>query len=284
MSTITRRRLLGGSVALAAGLRFRVALAGPRPPDLVDVRGTDPGATVLEALKALGGIGAFVKRGQRVVVKPNFSFACPVAWGASTHPDTLVAVVRACLDAGADVTIVEFPLTSLGKALGRTGTKEALARVPEARLKILGDADDFRSVRIPDGRVLGSVEVARVVLDADVYINLPQPKSHGSALVSFGLKNAMGVVRDRGEFHAKGLHEAIADVARVVRPQLTILDGTRVLASGGPAGPGETVKPGRVIAGRDVVAVDARGLTLARWNGRTLTVADVAHIRLAAQG
>jgi uncharacterized protein (DUF362 family) len=64
---------------------------------------------------------------------------------------------------------------------------------------------------------------------------------------------------------------------------LSILDGTRALLTKGPAGPGETATPGRIIAGRNVVSVDAYGLGLARFNGKNMTPADARHIKLAGE-
>jgi uncharacterized protein (DUF362 family) len=69
----------------------------------------------------------------------------------------------------------------------------------------------------------------------------------------------------------------------VVKPQLTILDATRALLTNGPAGPGETAAPGRIVAGRAIASVDAYGLTLARFDQRQLTPRDVRHIALAGE-
>jgi uncharacterized protein (DUF362 family) len=117
-----------------------------------------------------------------------------------------------------------------------------------------------------------------------VLINLPAAKSHSDTGVSFGLKNAMGIIRDRGAFHTRyDIDKALADLGRVVKPDLTILDATRVLLTNGPAGPGETVKLGHMIASRDIVAVDAYGLTLARYNRKKMTPADARHIEYAGK-
>jgi uncharacterized protein (DUF362 family) len=79
------------------------------------------------------------------------------------------------------------------------------------------------------------------------------------------------------------LHQGIADLGRVIRPQLTIVDATRALLTNGPAGPGETAEPGRMVAGVDVVAVDAYALGVARFNQRQMTTADARHILLAGK-
>jgi uncharacterized protein (DUF362 family) len=282
---LTRRGFLAG--ALAAGALPRILHAGEpaaSPPDLVVARGTDFPRLVAAALAPLGGLAAFVTRGAKVTLKPNWSFANPPEWGSTTSPELVVAVAQACLDAGAaSVQVLEYPLARLDRVLERTGANAAMARIPGAALVLLGKAADFTSVAVPGGAALEKISVARAVLDADVNINLPQAKSHGAAMVSFGLKNAMGLVADRGAFHHAGLSKAVVDLARVYRPTLTILDATRALVTGGPGGPGDTELPGCIVAGRDVVAVDAYGLGLARFQKRALTVAEVPHIDLAGK-
>ncbi|HEY3352392.1 MAG TPA: DUF362 domain-containing protein [Polyangia bacterium] len=286
MRGITRRGFLGGAAVAAAGLPLlgRRRAAAAADPDIVDVSGSDPRAMVAAALKAFGGIGRFVKKGDHVVLKPNAGFANPSDWATTTNPLVVVAVAQACLEAKAkSVTVLEYPLAGGERCLKRCGLAAALAAVPDVKLRLLAAADDFKKVAVKGGVSLKSVEVAKAVLSADVLISLPQAKAHGQAGVSFGLKNAMGLIWDRKAFHTMlDMQQAIADLARVVKPQLTILDATRALLTNGPQGPGETAVLGRLVAGRNPVAVDAYGLTLARFNQRQMTPADAKHIEIAA--
>jgi uncharacterized protein (DUF362 family) len=279
---LSRRGFIGGSAAFVAAVHSGEALAAAGSPDLVDVTGTDPKAMVAAALKELGGIGAFVRPGDYVVLKPNAAFANPAVWATTTHPGTVAAVVKACLDAKAkQVLILEFPQGKAGKCLERCGLVAALDGLA-VKTKLLSDASDFQKVDVPGGVALKSVEIAKALRSADVFINLPTAKHHTQAGVSFGLKNHMGLIWDRQVFHDQlDLQQAVADLARVIKPNLTLLDGTRALLTNGPAGPGETSAPGRIIAGRNVVSVDAYGLTLAKFGGKDLTPADVRHLALA---
>jgi uncharacterized protein (DUF362 family) len=319
MKRISRRKFLSGSMAAAAGLAAcgrrsndgpEPAEAKPEPPPprpgrpptepdpppaasaplavdskLVDVHGSDPAKMVGAALTALGGIEAFVKKGDRVVVKPNAAFAKPPEWATTTNPAVVRAVVAACHEAGASqVLLVERPGGRRTNTVDKCGIAAAVADLPNTEIQVLLDRDAFRKIDVPGGKELRSVEVAEAVLSADVYINIPVAKHHGYTRVTFGMKNEMGVIWDRRAFHGDlEVHAALADLGRVVKPQLTILDGTRILLSGGPSGPGKTATPGRVIASRDFVAVDALGLTLGSFGGRELTIADVPHIRLAGE-
>ncbi|MFH1812008.1 MAG: DUF362 domain-containing protein [Pseudomonadota bacterium] len=287
MNRMNRRRFLestAAAVGIAALPLPRRLSAAPAIPDLVDVQGGDPARRVNAALDALGGIGRFVSRGDRVVLKANAGFANPPEWATTTHPEVVLAVARACVQAGArSVTVVENPTGSPGKCFKRCGLEAAFRALPEVELRLLG-GDDFRALRIRDGISLKRTAVARQVLEADCFINLPVAKSHSAATVTFGLKNHMGVIQDRLSFHTLlDLHQAVADLARVVRPRLTLLDATRALLTNGPSGPGEVVTLDRLVAGRDIVAVDSYGLGLAEFQHRKLRVDDVRHIALAAR-
>ena len=283
----SRRDFVGGSVAtvVAATTPLGRALAAGSPPDLVDVEGQDPAKMVAAALDALGGIGKFVRPGDYVVIKPNAGFANPASWATTTHPDTVVALAKACLEAKAKrVTVLEFPLGKGKRCLDRCGLSAALASVPAVKVKVLGDPSDFKKVKIPGGVATDSVEIAKAALSADVLINVPNAKAHNDTGVSFGMKNAMGLIYNRRVFHTHlDIHQAIADLARVIKPHLTIVDATRVLLTNGPAGPGETAALGRLVAAPNVVSADAYALTLARYNQRRMSLADAPHIKLAGE-
>jgi uncharacterized protein (DUF362 family) len=283
MKVISRRSFVGGSIAAAAALRYGKAFAGA-DPDIIDVSGSDPAKMVTAALAALGGIGKFVKKGDYVVIKPNAGFANPPAWATTTHPDTVAAIAKACLEAKAkQVLVLEYPQGKPEKCFDRCGLTAALSALPDVKIKVLSPGD-FQKVDVKGGVTLKSVDVAKAILSADVFINVPAAKSHYQAGVSFGLKNHMGLIHDRQAFHtAMELHQAIADLGRVIVPNLTILDATRALLTNGPAGPGDTATPGRMIVGRKVTTVDAYGLTVAKFNNKSMTPSDARHIEYAGK-
>jgi uncharacterized protein (DUF362 family) len=287
MAALSRREFLETSVATAVGLGLTPSphAHAQKPPDIVEVSGTHHASMVRAALDALGGIERIVRKGDYVVLKPNAAFANPPEWGSTTHPDTVVAMARLCLAAGAKaVTVIEYPQAKGKKCLDRCGLTAALAGVPDVVVKLLGEAGDFKTVSIKDGLVLKSTEVAKLVLSADVLINLPAAKVHNATGVSLGLKNAMGLIKDRQSFHTLfDLHQGIADLGRVIKPTLTLVDATRALVTNGPAGPGETTTPNRMVAGLNVVSVDAYSLTVARFGNKQMTPADAKHIELAAK-
>ncbi len=115
-------------------------------------------------------------------------------------------------------------------------------------------------------------------------INLPVAKSHSATGVSMGIKGLMGLIWDRESFHSRlNINQALADLATVIKPQLTILDATRALTSGGPGGPGEVKKPNLIIAGIDPVAVDSYGVSIVPWYGQNFKGRHVEHLLVAHQ-
>ena len=283
---ITRRKLLkmaaaGTALTLAGRPSFSF---GKEEYDLAVISG-EPVAATRKALEAIGGISRFVKKGQRVILKPNMSFSRTPDFSATTHPAVVATVAQACVEAGASqVLVLDHTLQRAELCLERTGIREACKNIAGVHVLAIQERKFFREVKIPQGIVLERVEVMKEILDSQVLINLPVAKSHSATGVSMGMKGLMGVIWDRESFHSKyNINQAIADLGTVVKPQLTILDATRALASGGPGGPGTVMKPNLVIAGVDPVAVDSYGVSIVPWYGQNFKGRQVEHLLMAHQ-
>ena len=284
---ITRRKFLktaaaGVALGLVSGPSFSFA---KEEYDLAVIFG-EPVAATKKALETLGGISRFIKKGQRVVLKPNMSFARTPDFSATTHPLVVATVAQACVDAGAQqVLVLDHTLQRAELCLERTGILEACKNIPGVHVLALQERKFFREIKIPQGKVLERVEVMKEILERDaVIINIPVAKSHSATGVSLGLKGLMGMIWDRESFHSQyNINQAIADLATVIKPQLTILDATRALASGGPGGPGEVKKPNLIIAGVDPVAVDSYGVSVVPWYGQNFKGRQVEHLLIAHQ-
>jgi len=252
--------------------------------DLVVISG-DPAGATRKALEALGGISRFVKKGERVVLKPNMSFANPPERASTTHPLVVTTVAQACMDAGAErVVVLDYPLQKTELCLQRSGIQDACKSIRGVYVLGLDERKFFREIKVPQGKVLDRLEVMKEVLDSHVLINLPQAKSHSNTGVSLGIKNLMGLIWNRWSFHVwHNINYALADLVAAIRPHLTILDATRALVSGGPGGPGEILKPNLIIAGTDPVAVDSYGVTVAPWYGQRFKGRQVEHLLIAHQ-
>jgi len=283
---ITRRKFLktsaaGIALSLVGSPSFSLAT---EEYDLAVISG-EPVAATRKALEAIGGISRFVKKGQQVVLKPNMSFARTPDFSASTHPLVVATVAQACIEAGAQqVLVLDHTLQRAELCLERTGIRDACKSIPGVHVLALQERKFFREIKIPQGKVLESVEVMKDVLDSPVLINIPVAKSHSATGVSLGMKGLMCLIWYRESFHSKyNINQAIADLGTVIKPQLTILDATRALASGGPGGPGEVKKPNLIVAGIDPVAVDSYGVSIAPWYGQNFKGRQVEHLLLAHQ-
>jgi uncharacterized protein (DUF362 family) len=283
---ITRRQFLKTSAAgIALGLvgspSFSIA---KEECDLAVISG-EPVAATRKALEAIGGISRFVKKGQPVVLKPNMSFARTPDFSATTHPLVVATVAQACLEAGAPkVLVLDHTLQRAELCLERTGIQDACKSIAGVHVLALQERKFFREIKIPQGKVLERVEVMKEIVDGLVLINIPVAKSHSATGVSLGLKGLMGMIWDRESFHSQyNINQAIGDLATVIKPQLTILDATRALASGGPGGPGEVKKPSLIIAGIDPVAVDSYGVGIVPWYGQNFKGRQVEHLLVTHQ-
>jgi len=283
---ITRRKFLKTAVAgMALGITGKHSFSfGKEEYDLAVISG-EPVAATKKALGAIGGISRFVKKGQQVVLKPNMSFARTPDFSATTHPSVVATVAQACMEAGAQqVLVIDHTLHRAELCLERTGIREACKDISGVHVLTLQDRKFYREIKIPQGKVLERVEVIKDVLDSPVLINIPVAKSHSATGVSMGMKGLMGLIWDRESFHSQyNMNQAIADLGTVIKPQLTILDATRALTSGGPGGPGEVKKPNLIIAGVDSIAVDSYGVSIVPWYGQNFKGRQVEHLLVSHQ-
>jgi len=239
-----------------------------RKPVLSVAKNTDYEALVGKVLRPLGGMKAFVKSGDRVVVKPNIGWDRTPEQAANTHPLVVKAVVRECLAAGAkQVLVFDRSVNDERRCYSRSGIQEAVASLGDKRAKcIFQDRKKFLPVEIKGGKSLKQFEFYAEALPphCDCYINLPVAKHHSLSKLTLGLKNTMGVIGgNRGEIH-HDIHQRIAELNLVIRPKLIIIDATRILLRHGPGGGNlDDVKVlDTLIASADPVAADAYATTL----------------------
>ncbi|MBN1445008.1 MAG: DUF362 domain-containing protein [Candidatus Omnitrophica bacterium] len=233
------------------------------------------------AVNGLGGMAKFVKKGSKVVIKPNIAWNRVPEKAATTHPEVVAALVTLCRECGAgEVVVTDNPCNPWNATCVTSGIKEAAEKAGA----IVNTPLKFKKVTIPGAQVLKEAEVLEDVLNADMVINVPVVKVHGGARVTIAMKNLMGVVRDRGFFHRTDLHLCIAEISRYVRPGLTVLDATRILLTKGPQGDGEIKQTGIVAAGTDFVALDAYGsglLGIDPQSVRHITIASSMKLGIA---
>ena len=233
--------------------------------------GESPADNVQRAIQALGGIEKFVKKGSTVFLKPNSISNLGEEYAINTNPAVVREVAKLCRLAGASKVIAvshdeasPWEANGIGSALTAEG----------ATWRVANDQADYQTVKLPLGLLLRETAVIKELLEADVFINIPVAKHHAGSRLTIGMKNYMGLNWDRLVMHNTDLQQCIADLVSVRRPDLTVVDCTRILLTNGPGGPGTVRQCNQVIASPDLVAADAYAATLFKLEPRA-----IGHIR-----
>jgi uncharacterized protein (DUF362 family) len=236
----------------------------PSPFDLAAIKGGEPDVMFDKAIASMGGMKAFVKKGQTVVVKPNIGWAVSPERGGNTNPLLINRIVKHCFEAGAkDVYVFDHTCDDWKRCYSNSGIEKA---AKDAGAKVVSGASEgyYQNVSVNSGKVMQDAKVHELILGSDVFINVPVLKSHGSAEITVGMKNLMGIVWDRRFWHRNDLHQCIADFASFRKPDLTIVDAYYVMKKNGPRGVSldDVVTMKSQIIGRDIVAVDSAAAKL----------------------
>jgi uncharacterized protein (DUF362 family) len=285
MKNTTRRNFLRTSITGIGAIALSSVLGGCSPskptaataaktpvlpilpansPYMVVARAGEPEALIQRAMAAFGGMETFVKKGSTVILKPNICTAYhSYEYAATTNPFLVGALVKLCLAAGAKkVTVMDFPFGSTPEEAYAVSGIADQVKAAGGEIVVMSDFK-FVSTDIPSGAWLKKTDIYDDILKADVLINVPIAKNHGLARITMGMKNLLGVVKDRPPLHIN-LGQNLADLATRVRPTLTVLDAIRILTANGPTGGNldDVKKLDTVIVSPDYVAVDAYGSTL----------------------
>jgi uncharacterized protein (DUF362 family) len=226
-----------------------------------------------KALDAIGGIEHYIKRGDRVLIKPNVAFDRSPNLGATTHPDIIGSLTKLLFrDCGVqEVRVTDNPIESPADCFAKSGVRQAVERA--GGRVFLPDTNAFKILKTPGANLIEAWPFFyRPFKDIDKVIGLAPVKDHNLCKASLGIKNWYGLLGGRrNQFH-QAIHEIISDLSIMIKPTLTILDGTRVLMENGPTGgdPSNVKKGNVIIAGTDPVAVDAWAYRYALERGGSL--------------
>lgn len=233
--------------------------------DLVAVKGGEPGVMFDLAINAMGGMGKFVKKNQTVVVKPNIGWDRTPDRAANTNPELVKKIIEHCIAAGAkNVYVFDHTCDTWTKCYKTSGIEKY---VKEAGGKMVpGNTENYyQEVSIPGGKKLKTAKVHELILESDVFINVPVLKNHSSTKLSLAMKNLMGVVWDRRFWHKNDLHQCIADYSTYQRkPDLNIMDAYNALMKNGPQGvsKSDVLNMKAQLISTDIVAIDAAAAKL----------------------
>jgi uncharacterized protein (DUF362 family) len=234
-------------------------------PDIVTISGADPEESIPRLLEPFGGIGQFVHTGQTVGLLVNSPWKNP---GYYTQPDIVIVMANLCIQAGAKQVICFKPASQAYWERGLLYNKY------KTTIQGILYGTDRMEVEIPKGVSLKKAEIFKEFKEVDVFISIPVAKHHAGCIFSGNLKGMMGV---SSSFTNRNMHspdgqytyeeeeylaQCIADLNLIRRPDLCIVDAIECALNNGPAGPGETTKPGKIIAGKDPLAVDVYAASL----------------------
>jgi uncharacterized protein (DUF362 family) len=285
-----RSALLGGSAFL--GSRLLGQLDERREPimafegDLIDisvVEGADYFKSTQQAVAQLGGMGKFVPKGAKVAILPNVQRWHP---GTFTKPDIVRAIVQMCKRAGAaEVNCLSWLDMKNWEA---TGLAQVLKEEGAALKLVASEEANFKTVKVTNGVALDEAMIMKELYNNDVFIDIPITKDHAGNKFTGTMKNLMGLnyrVNNRSKFHKENwttdtnairhLEHCIVELNTVAKPALCVVDATEFIITNGPMGPGDIIRPQKVIAGVDRVAVDAFCTTL--WGIQAKDIVAITH-------
>ena len=225
--------------------------------------GTDRATMLQRSLEAVGGLGAYIQRGQRVVIKVNAAFATAPSQGATSNPDLVAELVRLCLRVGAkDVIVTDNPINDPASCFRLSGIGAAAAG---AGAKVVLPKDSyFRPTTVDGGRLIRDWPLLYDPFEGvDRVIGVAPVKDHFRSGASMTMKNWYGLLGGRrNQFHQQ-IHNTIKELAMMVRPTLVVLDGVQTMMHNGPTGgsPADLKDTRRLVVSTDQVAADAYGAT-----------------------
>lgn len=256
------------------------ATAPAEKPDkdtAVVVRNGTPVTMFRQGIEALGGMGAFVKNGAKVVVKPNIGWDRNPAEGANTHPELVAEIVRQALEAGAARVDVFDHTCNEWQACYRNSGIAAAVEAAGGHMLPAHLEEHYAEQARPAAERLKTAKIHKAILDADTFVNVPILKHHGGAKMSAVMKNHMGLIWDRQYMHRNNLPQCIADLWLYRRADLNVLDAHKIMVSNGPRGVSlaDVRDMHYQLLGRDPVALDTLATRLMNYQA-----GDVGYLAL----
>ena len=213
-----------------------------------------------QSIDLIGGIQTFVRNGHRVLLKPNLLYGKSAEKGVTTHPAIVKGMIEIVREAGGIPSIGDSPAVG---SLTKTAEKAGIKAIADEMKCPLIEFD--KPVRPPkkEGRIFKQLEIDRLVLEADVIINLPKLKTHSMMLLTLGVKNLFGCIPGprKALYHLQAgedrkiFAQILFEIYQVIQPSLTILDGIVGMEGNGPNS-GRPIPIGLMLASGDSLSLD----------------------------
>ncbi len=228
-----------------------------------------------QIINLLERIGPHINR-DRVFIKPNIVAPFGPLSGIVTDPELVRGLIEYLRHKGIKkITIGEAP--GLGVNAEEAFRVSGFRRIADETGVDLLDLTRQDVLHLPWKR--DGIAIPKIVFES-YYINIPKLKTHVNTTVTLGLKNQKGLITARFKklMHSEGLHGPLVDLARAVKPDLTIIDGIIGLQGDGPCSQGRKIRSNVLVASSDVLAADVVGCRV-----MGIDPLEVEHIRMAAE-
>jgi uncharacterized protein (DUF362 family) len=280
-----RREFLKTSAAVAASsvLPWNPLFAEEAKPVVWEIEGA-PVPAVARLVSSLGGLENLIPgdvEGASVLLKPNLCLPHPPASATTTSPDLVDALCAYMIERKVKRIIVTDHTLQKAESFKDNDIVKIGDKYGPVKVIIANEQRHYEPVEVK-GKVLKKTEKLKTLERVDLVINVATAKNHSATQVSLAIKNLMGLVWNRSEFHTRlDLHQAIGDLALAIRPGLNVVDASRVLLSGGPTGPGPVTWDNRIFASTDILALDSVVTARYTFGGKARTAKEVRHLRAA---
>ena len=242
-------------------------------------RGQDTRQCVFEAIEELGGIGRFVKKNDKVLVKVNICGGVPDKKGTFTSIEVADALADLILSAGGEPTFADADM--IWVKFWPAAKDSGYVDWAEKKGVRLANLSETEIVNFDFGResALGIEKVSKELIDADVIVSVPAMKTHLLTGVTLAMKNMYGTFPDidKAKFHKMGIEETILAVNSAFTPNLVVIDGS---VGGEAVGPlsATPVNFQTIIASNDVVMADSLACRLMGYDPM-----EIVHIKMGQE-
>ncbi len=213
-------------------------------------------AAVKKSVDLMGGIGVFIKPGEKVLIKPNLLTGASPDQGITTHPEVVRAVIR--------LVKTVTPVVYCGDSPSVWGEVQDIDRVyEECGIKKVCKEEGVELVYFTKPQMRGSYPLTDWLDKCDRFVSVPKFKTHSLTVLTAGVKNLFGLVvgMNKMKIHydhprPEDLCKALIDLYELKAPDLTILDGIIAMEGQGP-GSGGTLRPMNLLAASsDALSLD----------------------------
>ncbi|MDI6734989.1 MAG: DUF362 domain-containing protein [bacterium] len=234
----------------------------------------------------IGGLGNIVRKGNKVLLKPNIAGPFPPEQGATTHPSVIKAMIQLVKEAGGIPVVGDGPGTILPafeiSGIIKVADEEGIEVIPFNK-------NGFEMVKIPMGEQLKEIYFSKDVLKKDIVISIPKLKTHALVYYTGAIKNMFGAILpdSRKKTHriddVELFSKALVDIFTIRKPDLAIMDGIVGMEGVGPTH-GPVKKIGVIISSTDSVAIDAVSSSVIGYDPMDIPTIRNAYMRKLGAG